>query len=99
MQLIYSTEVSLHVNVISDLTGAFVPFWHEFQNYVTTEIRLSASVTSHKQPFLLPLNCEIGDLPRVASVTQTNYLSHVTPVRSATSYQRVKCLINAVVTG
>jgi hypothetical protein len=99
MQLIYSTAVSLHVNVISDLIGAFVPFWHVFQNSVTTEIRLSASATSHKQPFLLPHNCEIGDLPRVASVTQTNYLLHVTPVRSATSYQKVKSLINTLVSG
>jgi len=36
MQLIYNIEVSLRINVISDLTGAFVPFWHMFQNFVTT---------------------------------------------------------------
>ena len=92
MQLNYNTELSLCVNVISDLTGAFVPFWHVFQNSVTTEIRLSASVTSHKQPSLLPHNCEIDDLPRVASVTKTNYLLHVPPVRSATSYKKSKIL-------
>jgi hypothetical protein len=93
MQLIYSTAVSLHVNVISDLIGAFVPFCHAFENSVTTEITLSTSETSHKQPFLLPHNCEFGDLPRVVSVTQTNYLLHVTPVTSAISCRKVKCLL------
>ena len=80
MHLICDTEVSLCVSVISDLIGAFVPFWHTFKNSVTTEIRLPAPVTSHKQPFLLPHNCEIGDLPGVASTIRTSYLLHVAPV-------------------
>jgi len=35
--------------------------------------------------------CGIGDLPSVASASQTNYLLHLNPTASATSSQTIKC--------
>jgi hypothetical protein len=36
----YSTAVSSVFNIIPDNTDAFIQFWHEFKNSVTTEIVL-----------------------------------------------------------